>query len=209
MIYYNMMIFKSHSTLEDILSGRISVGDFLGNQYADSMARRGADLWQLPEEMVQAINFTRGRAWKIGLRLAAVTVDTVKAYGASPTLAPARRAAARLPPKQLVTKLEGEGHHILFEGPRFVCTLCGISGVHCRAHVLKVMSRGACRRVLLQEDHGEDSGQCTEVPVASGDVEGELDPFDLGNMDLDRNFSNEATPVIAPVEPVVGEIRSS
>ena len=82
-------IYKSHCNLDASVAGRMSFKNFLGNQYADPFARRfarrGADVWEYPRAMVHAITITRGRAWRIGLRLAAVTFVTAQAYNSCNT----------------------------------------------------------------------------------------------------------------------------
>ena len=179
-------IYKSHATIDDIAMGRISVLDYVGNQCADAFARRGADLWEYPWDMVQSIAATRREAWKIGLRLSAVTLEHVKAYGetvgAKPDPAPPKRSSL----EELLRSLEGLGHRMFWDEGRHYCSQCGVSCLHRRKQVLTVIGRGHCKAVV-------PPGACQSVGCLVGlkehvteEVGGdELDPFDVGDMDLD------------------------
>ena len=187
-------IYKSHCNIDDLLTRRISLIDYLGNQYADSLARRGADLWQYPCDMVESINCTRGRAWRIGLRLAAVTVATAQIYNSSNSIQPVEQPIRRISLSELFGKLNVEGHLMNREGRRIFCGLCGLSGLYTRQQVNKMLARGPCKAVLGTK------------PVAGGtrlvEPMDEEDPFDLGGMDLDGRFASESPRQPLTPEPV-------
>ena len=68
----------------DIAAGSISVIDLIGNEAADAFAKKGAFLWAYPEGMQAQISYLRGRAWRVGMRLAHVVSESVAAYKSLP-----------------------------------------------------------------------------------------------------------------------------
>ena len=135
--------------MDDLRARRISLSDYLGNQYADSLARRGADLWQYPWDMVQSISSTRGRAWRIGLRLAAVTLSTAQVYNSSNTFKPVSQPLRRLSLSELYAKLNEVGHLMFHVNRRIHCGHCSLAGSYSRQQVSKMLARGPCQAISL------------------------------------------------------------
>ena len=190
----NLFKVKSHRKYEDIVLGFISVIEFVGNAAADAFAKRGAELWTVPDERKLEIKTARSRAWRVGMRLAAVVAETVAAFKEAPLL-----NAIPVKPRRTVAhlrhELESLGHCIEVEGRRASCFRCGITflfnGTQCRA----LLNKGKCKAVSAPNDQiskgfASSSTVLGEVQV-SEDVSVErddVDPSDFGNMDLDGNF---------------------
>ena len=64
--------------IDDWAAGRLLATNYFGNQYADSFARRGADVVDYSWNMPQSINGIRERACRIGLGLAATILATAQ-----------------------------------------------------------------------------------------------------------------------------------
>ena len=120
-------IYKSHCGIGDITSGRISLQDFLGNTFADAFARRGAAAWAFPWDMEQTVQFLRGRAWKIGLRIASVSLTTAKAYKGLVDAKPVSRPKPKCTEQDLLTQLSEIGHEMVHSERKDLCTKCGLS----------------------------------------------------------------------------------
>ena len=197
-------IYKRHCNIDDLVAGRIPLKDYLGNQYADSFARRGADLWECPWDMVESISSTRARAWRIGLRLAATTLATAQVYNSPSTFKPMNQPIQRLSLSELLASAVAAGHSITVEDKRFSCSRCWISGMHSRRHLNKILARGFCKAVSFSKPIMADLGDPVPTGVSVDFFADETDPSALGEMDLNGHFHQLApgqTTVPEPAAP--------
>ena len=196
---------KSHLGYADIVLGKISTTDFLGNEGADAFAKRGAELWAVPDELKSEISSIRGKAWRVGMRMATVVAETVAAYKASPFKIEATSRPRRTL-KVMLNELRMLGHRIEVENKKCHCSRCGISFLYNRSQCRALICRGDCKADCAPDDQISEGLLCSsslsdskplQVPVSERDIpDPDEDPFDLGDMDLDGNFS--APPAAEP-----------
>ena len=208
---------KSHLGYDDIVAGRISVTDLVGNEAADAFAGRGAKLWEVHPADKLDISRLRARAWRIGMRMANVVCDVASKH---------KQAAIKLNkvdrPQRSLHMLKEElvamGHSLCFDHDRnkWNCSGCGISFAFNRVQTLALLAKGTCTAV------GGPQGPSLDI-VASHDKRSqevhchpdvfvhdfEPDPFDLGDMDLDGNFDPSGMPAELEQEVVVTSLASS
>ena len=205
---------KGHADCDEVLAGNIPIIDFIGNEAADAFAKRGAELWEIPHDLKREIHNIRGRAWRVGLRIAAVVAETAAAYkesGSVPKAMPVRRRSLA----DLRSELAGLGHDLEFEDKRGWCFRCGTTFVLYRIQCLSFISKGNCCAEIAP--NGQTS-KCFSInsldsrldvgPVRleSADQNPDVDlepedPFDIGDMDLDGNSVPPPPPL--PADPSV------
>ena len=145
--------------MSDIRAGRISTQDFIGNDVADALAKKAAGLWRLSRSDRQSISYWRGRAWRIGLRLAAVTLDCVKHFKNDITLQPATKPCKRESLTSLICGLKSLGH-VFEEGERRMhCKNCGLSWLRGRKQVRLALRRGSCKGAKTFLEHRVVQGE--------------------------------------------------
>ena len=174
-------IFRSHCGLEDIASGRISVQDFLGNTCADAFARRGADAWAYPWDLEQIVRSLRGSTWRIGLRIATVTLMAVKTYKGLLEAKPSSTQRIKRNEHDLLNELGQVGHEMVKNDQRYFCSRCGLSCLYSKRQIRRLLKRGRCKA---------QSPSPPEVQPSPVETE---DPFDMGGMDLDGNFGTSGS----------------
>ncbi len=109
---------KSHTTIEDMVNGKISFYDRLGNGIADTWAGHGAAIQGLPDTQKSILSWIDGRSWLIQSRIiAAVQLFSAKSDRDSDS--------APNQPRQKVDPLEALGHIPAKEGMTWSCCLCG------------------------------------------------------------------------------------
>ena len=183
-----------------MLAGNIPIIDFIGNEAADAFAKRGAELWQIPSDLKREIYNIRGKAWRVGLRIAAVVSETVAAYKGSQSVLKAmpvkRRTLA-----DLRVEHAGLGHDLQFEGDRGWCSRCGTSFLFNRVQCLSFISKGNCCAEIAPNDQSSKGVSSNSLdsrldvgPIrpdcVDQDPDADLepdDPFGIGEMDLDGN----------------------
>ena len=145
--------------MSDIRAGRISTQDFIGNDVADAIAKKAAGLWRLPRSDRQSISYLRGRAWRIGLRLAAVSLDCVKHYKNDVALQPATKLGKRESLTSMIGGLKSLGHDFEDGGRRMHCKTCGLCWLRGRKHVRLAVRRGNCKGARTNLEHRVVQGE--------------------------------------------------
>ena len=95
---------------------------------ADALAKKGANLWRMPKADRERITYLKGRAWRIGLGLAAVTLDCVKQRKDDATLKPSPSSCWRESLSSMLSGLESQGHFFDNSECRMHCRICGYVG---------------------------------------------------------------------------------
>ena len=132
---------KAHASVDDVVNNVVSPQHFLGNTAADAFAKHGAKLWALPGAMKQQINFIRGKAWRIGLRMSAVitlTIQEYKAFHEKPIRVPRERDSLQ----QLISQLHSNDHDLDYDNSRVFCRRCALSFLHSRTQLRAALARG-------------------------------------------------------------------
>ena len=126
---------KSHTTIEDMITGEISYYDRRGNCMADTWAGYGAALQGLPDTQKSILSWIDGRAWIIQSRIIAAVQNFAAKSDKDKDSSPYQ-------PRQKVDPLEALGHIPAKEGMTWSCCLCGQAWT--TAGIKRMSSLGRC-----------------------------------------------------------------
>jgi len=163
---------KSHPDEEDILHYDIQPHQIYGNAYADAMAKRGAELVEVPVTHCIMVEANDAIAWLVQRRIYTANMLAQSAMDPKIRKATDREQIDREPRYAVRDRLiESSGHSLSRRGSRWTCRVCKLSTLN--AGLIPWLNNGHCR--------GGIQGQLPQGPVPVLHLDPSATPIQVGN----------------------------